>query len=59
MPTVQAVKRKLKKLQEQYDLKSEELKRLRNAYTIETDPSHKFKYEKQIEQREKEREQLG
>ena len=59
MLSIQALKRKLKNLQETYDLQSEELKRLRNAYAIETDPSHKFKYEKQIEHLEKECEQLG
>jgi ATP-dependent Clp protease ATP-binding subunit ClpA len=58
MPSIQALKKKHKKLQEAYDLQSEELMRLRNAYAIETDPSHKFKYEKQIEHLEKKRKQL-
>lgn len=58
MPSIYALKRKHKKLQEEYDLKSEELRRLRKAHTIETDPSDKFKYEKQIEQREEEQKQF-
>jgi WD40 repeat protein len=58
MPSVQALKRKHKKLQEEYDLKCEELKRLRIANASEPDVTTQFKYEKRIEQIEQEQRQL-
>jgi hypothetical protein len=45
-------------LEQQYDLASKKLSRLRQAYSIETDVSVKFKLEKQIQENETELKQL-
>ncbi len=45
-------------LEQQYDLVSKKLSRLRQAYSIETDVSVKFKLEKQIQETETELKQL-
>ncbi|MCP4399064.1 MAG: hypothetical protein GY801_17405 [bacterium] len=58
MPSVYALKRKHQQLQETYDLKIEELKRLRLAHSSEADEANKFKYEKRIELLEKEQKQF-
>ena len=58
MNRIKYIRRELDKLQKYYFEKNEELNRIRDAYAIETDPSHKFKYEKQIKQHEKECNQL-
>lgn len=58
MATLQNMIRKQQDLQDQFDLLSEKIGRLRKAFIIETDPSVKFKLEKQLEDAETEREQL-
>lgn len=58
MAILQNMSRKQQDLQEQFDLLSEKIGWLRKAFIIETDPSVKFKLEKQLEDAEAEREQL-
>ena len=52
------LRRERESLQRQSDLLSEKLDRLREAVAIETDPSHKVKYEQDIRQAEAERAQI-
>ncbi|MCP4352631.1 MAG: hypothetical protein GY795_44815 [Desulfobacterales bacterium] len=49
---------KLKELEEHWNVLSEKISRLRQALVLETDITTKFKYEKQLEAIEKEREQI-
>jgi len=56
--SVQHTRRKHDELQDQLDLLSEKIKRLREASAIETDAATRFKLEKQIEQAEAERDAL-
>lgn len=48
------LKQEKKSFEQSYKLQSGKIDRLRNAWIIETDPSHKFQYEQQIKQEENE-----
>jgi flagellar biosynthesis GTPase FlhF len=52
------MKNKQTEFQEQYDLLSDKIARLRKAHAIETDPSVRFKLEKEIEEIEQERDHV-
>jgi hypothetical protein len=58
MSTARNVKQKAQELQAQYDVLSSKIERLRNAIAIENDPAFKFKFEKQLEEAEIERDQI-
>ena len=58
MSSFQHLQRKRNELQEQYDLLSEKILRLRKAQAIETDVATRFKLEQQIEQAEVERDKV-
>ena len=58
MPTSRNVHQKAQELQAQYDVLSAKIERLRNAIAIENDPASKFKFEKQLEEAETERDQI-
>jgi hypothetical protein len=58
MPALSHLRRRRDELQEQYDLLSEKLQRLRAAHAIEAGAAVRFQLEKQIEQAESERDVL-
>jgi hypothetical protein len=58
MPTSQKMTQKAQELQVQFDVLHEKIARLRKAVAIETDPTLKLKFEKQLEEAEAEREQI-
>jgi hypothetical protein len=55
MPALSRLRRRRDGLQEQYDLLSEKIQRLRTAHAIEAGAAVRFQLEKQIEQAESER----
>ena len=58
MPALSRPRRRRDELQEQYDLLSEKIQRLRAAHAIEAGAAIRFQLEKQIEQAESERDVL-
>jgi hypothetical protein len=58
MPTSRKMTQKAQELQVQFDVLHEKIARLRKAVAIETDPTLKLKFEKQLEEAEAEREQI-
>jgi hypothetical protein len=55
MPALSRLRRRRDELQEQYDLLSEKIQRLRTAHAIEAGAAVRFQLEKQIERAESER----
>jgi hypothetical protein len=55
MPALSRLRRRRDELQEQYDLLSEKIQRLRTAHAIEAGAAVRFQLEKQIDQAESER----
>lgn len=58
MPSIKRLEQRQKELEGEYDLLSEKISRLKKARILETDPSTRFKLDKQLEDLENERETI-
>jgi len=59
MASFELIQKKKEELQDQFNLISEKIKRLRRGLVLETQPDEKFQLEKQIEDEELERENIA